>query len=100
MEVVIALLMYLNDPPVLKEHLLMPSISECLKKKRIAILGDSMTENAQLNNERDNLMPERGTLSNQKSINFLGYKSKFPIEKGYLQYIKWYKEFWGNHKKN
>ena len=36
MEVVIALLMYLNDPPVLKEHLLMPSLSECLKKKRIA----------------------------------------------------------------
>ena len=36
MEVVIALLMYLNDPPVLKEHLLMPTISECLKKKRIA----------------------------------------------------------------
>ena len=37
MEVVIALLMYLNDPPVLKEHLLMSSYSECLKKKRIAI---------------------------------------------------------------
>ena len=37
MEEVIALLMYLNDPPVLKEHLLMPSYSECLKKKRIAI---------------------------------------------------------------
>ena len=36
MEVVIALLMYLNDPPVLKEHLLMPSYSESLKKKRIA----------------------------------------------------------------
>ena len=38
MEVVIALLMYLNsnDTPVLKEHLLMPSLSECLKKKRIA----------------------------------------------------------------
>ena len=36
MEIVIALLMYLNDQPVLKEHLLMPSISECLKKKRIA----------------------------------------------------------------
>ena len=36
MEMVIALLMYLGDPPVLKEHLLMPSISECLKKKRIA----------------------------------------------------------------
>ena len=37
MEVVIALLMYLNEPPVLKEHLLMPSYSECLKKKIIAI---------------------------------------------------------------
>ena len=36
MEVVIALLMYLNDPPVLKEHLLMPTISKCLAKKRIA----------------------------------------------------------------
>ena len=36
MEVVIALLMYLNDPPVLKEHLLMPNISECLAKKRVA----------------------------------------------------------------
>ncbi len=29
-------MMYLGDPPELKEHLLMPSISECLKKKRIA----------------------------------------------------------------
>jgi hypothetical protein len=36
MEIVIALMMYLGDPPELKEHLLMPSISECLKKKRIA----------------------------------------------------------------
>ena len=36
MEIVIALLMYLGNPPELKEHLLMPSISECLKKKRIA----------------------------------------------------------------
>ena len=36
MEIVIALLMYLNDPPVLKEHLLMPTISKCLAKKRIA----------------------------------------------------------------
>ncbi len=36
MEIVIALLMYLGNPPELKEHLLMSSISECLKKKRIA----------------------------------------------------------------
>ena len=36
MEIVISLLMFLGEPPVLKEHLLKPSISECLKKKRIA----------------------------------------------------------------
>ncbi len=36
MEVVIALMMWLGNPPELKEHLLMPSLSECLKKKRIA----------------------------------------------------------------
>ena len=37
MEIVIALIMYLGNPPELKEHLLMPSVSQCLKKKRIAI---------------------------------------------------------------
>ena len=37
MEVVISLLMFLGEPPQLKEHLLMPSLSECLKKKRIAV---------------------------------------------------------------
>ena len=36
MELVISLLMFLGEPPTLKEHLLMPSLSECLKKKRIA----------------------------------------------------------------
>ena len=33
MEIVISLLMFLGEPPVLKEHLLMPSISKCLEKK-------------------------------------------------------------------
>ena len=37
MEIVIALLMYLGNPPELKEHLLMNSMSECLKKRRISI---------------------------------------------------------------
>ena len=36
MEIVIALMMYIGNPPVLKEHLLMPSYSECLSKRRIA----------------------------------------------------------------
>ena len=36
MELVFALLMYLGDPPILKEHLLMSTMSECMKKARIA----------------------------------------------------------------
>ena len=36
MEMVIALLMFVGEPAVLKEHTLIPSLSECLKKKRIA----------------------------------------------------------------
>ena len=35
MEIVIALVMLLGNPPVLKEHLLMPNLSTCLSKKRI-----------------------------------------------------------------
>ena len=33
MEIVISLLMFLGDPPQLKEHLLMSSVGECLKRK-------------------------------------------------------------------
>tara|TARA_R100000742_G_C4265708_1_gene83750 strand:+ start:890 stop:1093 length:204 start_codon:yes stop_codon:yes gene_type:complete len=36
MNTVIALLMFLGEPAVLKEHTLMPTISKCLEKKRIA----------------------------------------------------------------
>jgi len=36
MEVVIALIMYLGNPPELKEHLLMPDFKTCLSKKRVA----------------------------------------------------------------
>ena len=36
MEMVIALLMFIGEPAVLKEHTLMPNISKCLKLKRIA----------------------------------------------------------------
>ena len=44
MELVFALLMYLGNPPVLKEHLLMPSLSECMQRKRISMRS---TNNAQ-----------------------------------------------------
>jgi len=36
MEMVIALLMFVGEPAVLKEHTLIPNLSKCLKLKRIA----------------------------------------------------------------
>ena len=43
--------------------------------------------------ERSKLVPVRGTLSNSKSKDLLDYKSEWPLEKGYQQYINWYKDF-------
>ena len=43
--------------------------------------------------ERSKLVPVRGTLSNSKSKDLLDYKSEWPLEKGYQQYINWYKGF-------
>ncbi|MDG1143896.1 MAG: NAD-dependent epimerase/dehydratase family protein [Burkholderiales bacterium] len=42
---------------------------------------------------RDNLMPERGTLSIEKAKELLGYKPHSPVEVGFVKYIQWYKEF-------
>jgi nucleoside-diphosphate-sugar epimerase len=41
---------------------------------------------------RDSLMPERGTLSIEKARRLLGYEPQYPLEKGFVRYIKWYKE--------
>lgn len=41
---------------------------------------------------RDSLMPERGTLSIDKAKALLGYQPKFPVERGFLNYIDWYKK--------
>jgi len=40
---------------------------------------------------RDSLMPERGTLSVEKARRMLGYEPRFPLEKGFVRYIDWYK---------
>jgi nucleoside-diphosphate-sugar epimerase len=42
-------------------------------------------------NPRDALMPERGTLSIDKARKLLGYEPQFPLEKGFVRYIEWYK---------
>jgi nucleoside-diphosphate-sugar epimerase len=40
---------------------------------------------------RDTLMPERGTLDISKARDLLGYAPAFPLERGYMSYIQWYK---------
>ena len=43
--------------------------------------------------QRDKLMPLRGTLSINKAKEKIGYNPSWPLEKGYIEYIKWYKNF-------
>jgi nucleoside-diphosphate-sugar epimerase len=44
--------------------------------------------------EKENFMPERGTLNNSKAKSLLGFEPQYPIEVGYPKYIQWYKSFW------
>ncbi|MGL1862867.1 MAG: NAD(P)-dependent oxidoreductase [Pseudodesulfovibrio sp.] len=41
---------------------------------------------------KDKLMPDRGTLSVEKAGRCFGYKPQWPLERGFPEYIKWYKE--------
>jgi nucleoside-diphosphate-sugar epimerase len=42
---------------------------------------------------KDKLTPDRGTLSIEKARSLLRFSPEFPLEKGYVDYINWYKEF-------
>lgn len=42
---------------------------------------------------KDQLIPDRGTLSIEKAQDLIGYKPEFSLEKGYEHYINWYKDF-------
>ena len=41
---------------------------------------------------RDDSMPERGRLSIVKARDLLGYSPEWPLEQGYLRYLRWYQE--------
>lgn len=47
------------------------------------------------NEERDNLMPERGTLDVTKARRLIGYEPSWSLDRGYPRYITWYKEMFG-----
>ncbi len=42
-------------------------------------------------NPRDRLMPERGTLSVEKAKRLIGYDPQWPLDEGFVEYIKWYR---------
>ena len=44
------------------------------------------------NEERDNLMPERGTLDVAKATRLIGYQPSWSLNVGYPRYIEWYKK--------
>lgn len=44
---------------------------------------------------RDELMPERGTLSVAKAKKLLGYDPSYPLEVGFDEYIQWYRKITG-----
>jgi nucleoside-diphosphate-sugar epimerase len=46
---------------------------------------------------KDNLTPDRGTLNINKAKELIGFEPQFPLEKGYEQYINWYKEFYSGN---
>jgi len=43
--------------------------------------------------ESDKLMPKRGTLCIDKAKEMIGYDPQYPLEKGYVKYIDWYKGY-------
>ena len=48
---------------------------------------------------KNELTPERGTLSTKKARELLDYNPSFNLEKGYSKYIDWYLKFFENFKK-
>ena len=47
---------------------------------------------------KDELIPDRGTLSVDKAMKLIGYDPQWPLEKGFVKYIGWYKELFKNIK--
>jgi len=47
---------------------------------------------------KDNLTPDRGTLSVEKAKAMIGYDPQFPLDKGYVDYINWYRGFYARQR--
>ena len=60
--------------------------------KLIEILKSEFNKLNVIYKEKDKFMPVRGKLSIEKAKKLLNYYPEWNLEKGYLNYIKWYKE--------
>ncbi len=60
----------------------------------ISILKDHFGELNVIFKEKDKLTPSRGTLSIEKAKKLINYNSTWPLEKGYVDYINWYKDLY------
>ena len=56
-----------------------------------AILREHFPQLEIKHHPRDQLMPERGTLSVDKARRLLGYAPAYPLERGFVGYLDWYK---------
>jgi nucleoside-diphosphate-sugar epimerase len=62
-----------------------------------AILRDHFPRVEISHHARDQLMPERGTLSVEKARRLIGYAPAYPLERGFAKYIEWYKSVAAKH---
>ena len=60
--------------------------------KMAEILKENFPEVEVVHHPRDALMPERGTLNISKARQLIGYEPQFPLERGFVNYIEWYKQ--------
>ena len=64
----------------------------------LEVLKSEFPEIKTIYNKKEEFVPERGTLNNDKAKNLLGFVPSYSIETGYLKYISWYKSFWNSIK--
>ena len=72
------------------------------ESRKIAELAEILQDNFEDINinysPKDSLTPDRGTLNIDKARDLLGYSPSYPIDVGYPNYIKWYKDLWSKIK--
>lgn len=60
-------------------------------QQMIEILREQIPEAEIEYQDRDSLTPERGTLSVAKARELIGYDPSWPLEKGFVNYLEWYR---------